>query len=181
MIRMYLLFSTLMVLLLLAGCGPNVAIGGTGLSITATNRSSMNTANDLAGAGMTGPVTLQTNARVYRIKDTVVVTVSNRSNQTIFFPDHLTNCTVILLQRLKVQPLARGNWLDGINPCRLEIVTRLHSLGPGQRLVVRLVALPNGWPTGFYRAVLGYFTSNHRGSTIISSAVFTVAPLVPQL
>jgi len=187
MMRLYWLFmipGTMMVLALLAGCGPNVAIGGAVLPITVTNHL-LTTSNDPAGAVMTGPVTLHSNAKVYRINDTIFVTVSNQSNQTIYFPDHLTNCTVILLQRLKVQPLAGASVQTGINPfginpCRLEILTRIHSLGPGRRLVVRLVAPLNGWPPGLYHATLTYGTSLNAGSsTTIYSAVFRVGPLAP--
>ena len=182
MMRLYWLFmipGTMMVLALLAGCEPNVTIGGAGLPITVTNRL-LTTSNDPAGAVRMGPVTLHTNARSYGIKATIFVTLSNQSNRTIYFPDHLTNCTVILLQRLKVQPLAGDSVQTGINPCRLAIRTRIHSLGPGRRLVVRLVATLNGWPPGLYRATLTYGTSLNAGSsTTIYSAVFRVGPLAP--
>jgi len=182
MIRLYRLLmisGTMMVLAMLAGCGPNVAIGGAGLPITVTNRS-LTTSNDPAGAVRTGSVTLHTNARSYVIKAPIFVTVSNQSNHTIYFPDHLTNCTVILLQRLKVQPLAGDNVQVGINPCRLAIVTRIHTLGAGQRLLVRLIAPPNGWPPGFYHATLTYRTSLNAGSlTTIYSAAFIVGPIGP--
>ena len=163
--RLFMVSGTLMVLAVLAGCGPDVAIGGAGLPITVTNRS-LTTSNDPAGAVRTGPVTLHTNAKDYGIRATIFVTVSNQSNHTLYFPDHLTNCTVILLQRLKVQPLASDNVQAGINPCRLGIVTRIHSLGPGRRLLVRLVAPLNGWPPGFYQCRLlddHPFSGIHRG------------------
>ena len=176
--RLFVIPGTMVVLALLAGCGPNVAIGGAGLPITVTNRL-LTTSNDPAGAVMTGTVTLQTNARSYGIKATIFVTLSNQSNRTIYFPDHLTNCTVILLQRLKVQPLAGDSVQTGINPCRLEILTRIHSLDPGRRLVVRLVATLNGWPPGLYHATLTYGTSLAGQSTTIYSAVFTVGSLAP--
>src|SRR5713101_3658120 len=149
--RLFMISGTMMVLAVLAGCGPNVAIGGAGLPITVTNRSLM-TSNDPAGAAMTGPVTLHTNARSYVIKATIFVTVSNQSNHTIYFPDHLTNCTVILVQRLKVQPLAGDNVQAGINP----------------------------WPPGFYHATLTYRTSLNAGpSTTINSTAFIVGPIGP--
>ena len=175
--RLFMIFGTMIVLALLAGCGPNVAIGTTGLPIVVTNPS---VTNGSASAVRTGPVTLHTNARSYVIKATIFVTVSNQSNHTIYFPDHLTNCAVILLQRLKAQPLAGDNVQGGINPCRLAIVTRIHSLGPGRRLLVRLVAPLNGWPPGFYHATLTYRTSlNASSSTTINSAAFIVGPLGP--
>ena len=177
--RLFMIFGTMMVLAVLAGCGPGTTIVGAGLPIAVTNRSLM-TSNDPAGTVRTGPVTLHTNARSYVIKATIFVTVSNQSNHPIYFPDHLTNCTVILLQRLKAQPLAGDNVQAGINPCRLAIVTRIHSLGPGRRLLVRLVAPLNGWPPGFYHATLTYRTSlNASSSTTIDSAAFIVGPLGP--
>ena len=176
---MFMISGTMIVLAALAGCGPGTIIGGADLPIAVTNRS-LTTSNDPAGAVMTGPVTLHTNARSYVIKATIFVTVSNQSNHTIYFPDHLTNCTVILVQRLKAQPLAADNVQAGINSCRLAIVTRIHSLGPGRRLVVRLVAPSNGWPPGFYHATLTYRTSLNAGPlTTISSAAFIVGPIGP--
>jgi len=183
MLRIYQLlitFGTLTVLALLAGCGPNTTNGPTSLPTTTTGPSTTAT-SDSTQAVRTGPVTLHADAPFYRTGDTISVTLSNQSSQTIYFPDHLTNCTVILLQRQKVQPLAGENAQAGINPCRLGIATRIHSLDAGQRLVVRLVAPFNGWLTGFYRATLSYRTSLNAGpSTTIYSAAFTVGPLVPQ-
>ena len=183
MLRIYQLlitFGTITVLALLAGCGPNTSDGATGLPTTTTGPSTTATSASTQ-AVRTGPVTLHTDASFYRTGDTISVTLSNQSSQTIYFPDHLTNCTVILLQGQKVQPLAAENGQAGINPCRLAIATRIHSLGPGQLLVVRLVAPLNGWSPGFYRAILSYRTSLHAGpSTTIHSAVFTVGPLSPQ-
>jgi len=109
------------------------------------------------------------------------VTVSNQSSQTIYFPDHLTNCTVILLQRSKAQSLANEGGQAGINPCQLAIATHIHSLDPGQRLVVKLVVPKSGWPTGLYLATLSYHTSPSAGpSTILSSPAFAVGPRAPQ-
>jgi hypothetical protein len=168
--RLLIICGTMMILTLFAACGPSTTVGMTGLSIVVTGSS---VTNDLAGAVRTGPVTLHTNARSYMIKATIFVTVSNQSNHTIYFPDHLTNCTVVLLQ----QQLS-GSWLTA-NPCRLAIVTRLHSLALGRRLVVRLFAPFNGWPPGLYRATLSYRTSLNAGPlTTIHSAVFKVVTII---
>ena len=162
--------GTMMVLALLAGCGPSTTVGATGLPIVVTSSS---VTNGSASTGKTGPVILHTNAKVYGIKDTIFVTLSNHSNRTIYFPDHLTNCTIVLLQ----QPM-NGNWLTA-NLCRLEIATRTHSLGARQRLIVRLVAPLNGWLPGLYRATLSYRTSLNTGRpTTIFSAVFKVVLVV---
>jgi hypothetical protein len=186
--RLLSIFSALTALVLLAGCGSNTTSNQTGLSTStpepsssaATRPSSTTIGNSTAAAG-TGPVTLHVDAQYYRKGDTISVTLNNQSDQTIYFPDHLTNCTVILLQRLKVQPVAGDDVQGIIDSCRLAIATRLHSLGAGQRLVVRLVASPSGWVPGLYRATLSYRTSlDADSSTTISSVVFTVGPLVPQ-
>jgi len=96
-------------------------------------------------------VTLNANASVYQPGDTIVLTLDNQSGQTIHFPDHLTDCTVILLQHL-----VNGTWAP-VTFCRLETVTRFHSLNPGQVLVVKLIAPFGHWPPGTYRGVLDYF------------------------
>jgi hypothetical protein len=185
--RLLIIFCALISLALLAGCGSNTAANQTGLSTSTPDHSSSaaakpspTTNGNSTAVARAGPVTLYTDAQYYRKSDTISVTLSNQSNQTIYFPDHLTNCTVVLLQRLKAQPLAGDNVQVIFDPCRLEIATRIHSLGAGQRLVVRLVASPTGWAPGLYHATLSYRTSLDAGpSTTISSAAFTVGPFTP--
>jgi hypothetical protein len=115
-------------------------------------------------SALTGPVTLNASASVYQPGDTIVLILNNQSGQTIHFPDHLTDCTVILLQRL-----VNGIWTP-VAPCRLMTVTRLHSLNPGQDLVVRLIAPRT---LGTYRGVLAYFAPG--SSRTIFSGDFRVA------
>ncbi len=183
--RLLISFGALICLALLAGCGSNTVTNQNGLSTSTPDHSSSaavkpSPTTNPTSVARTGPVTLYTDASNYGTSDTIIVTLSNQSNQAIYFPDHLTNCTVILLQRLKVQPRT-GDDVQGIyNPCRLAIATRIHTLGAGQRLDVRLVASPAGWAPGIYRASLTYRTSPGAGpSTTISSAAFRVGPLVP--
>ncbi len=114
--RLLIIFSALTVVAVLAGCGLNTTTNATGLSTTtaepsstaATKASPMTTSSSIS-AVRTGPVTLHVGAQFYRTGDTISVTLSNQSNQTIYFPDHLTNCTVILLQRQKVQSVVAAN------------------------------------------------------------------------
>jgi hypothetical protein len=187
--RLLSIFCVLTALALLAGCGSNTTANQTGLSMStpepsssAATRPSSTTIGNSTSAARTGHVTLYVDARYYPESDTISVTLSNQSDQTIYFPDHLTNCTVILLQRLKVQPVAGDDVQVILDPCRLAIATRIQSLGAGQRLVVRLVASPSGWVPGLYYATLSYRTSLDAGSsTTIKSVVFTVGPLVPQV
>ena len=124
-------------------------------------------------------VTLHTDKLSYQIKDTISAILKNQSNQTIYFPDHLTDCSVILLQRLPVQPLSSDSGQTGINPCRSEIVTRMHSLPAGQTLVVKLLAPSSGWLPGLYHATITCNTSFKQPKTIYSAA-FTVVPFTPQ-
>ena len=91
---------------------------------------------DPSHPAVTGFVTLRTDALTYRASDVIYVTVSNQRAQTIQFLDHLTNCTVVLLQGNN-----SGFWAS-LNLCKLMIVTRVHTLGSGQRLSVTLPAPP---------------------------------------
>lgn len=168
--QLLIVFGAMIVLILLTGCGTPTTTG-TNPPLKATN-SPTHTAS-------TAPVTLHIGATTYRSNDTLIMTLSNQSNETIYFPDHLTNCSVILLQRLPVQPLASDGGPTAISPCRSEIVTRMHSLAAGQSLVVKLTAPPNGWLAGIYRATLSYSTVIKQ-PTSISSAAFPVGSFVPQ-
>src|SRR5579859_6823967 len=97
-----------------------------------------------------GAVTLQVSALSYPAGAPLVVTLSNQSSLPIVFPDHLTQCSVMLLQHQ-----VNGSW-ETIDICRSMIVTREHSLNAGQSLTVQLAA-PNGqWAPGLYRFTLSY-------------------------
>lgn len=141
--RLFIISGTIIALALLAGCEPNSTNGsplGFEPTPTATTKSSL-----------AASVTLRVGAKSYQTSDTISVTLSNQSTQTIYFPDHLTNCTVILLQRQQVD----GNW-QSVNPCKLATPTRLHSLDPGKSLEVKL--LSKQWLPSPYRATLSYHT-----------------------
>ncbi len=178
--RALVISGVLAALGLLAGCGQNFPAGAANPSPAPTSFSSSPT----AGATSTvagGPITMRTDALLYQPGDPIVVTLSNGSKQTIYFPDHQTNCTVILLQRLNVQPLAEGGKTTAINPCRLGMPTSIHSLGPGQRQVVTLVAPKGGWPVGRYLATLNYWLSPSVGPVMsLSSPAFVVGSGAPQ-
>lgn len=179
--QLLIMVSMLLMLAICAGCGPNFSSSATGSPTTPTTSTPPSPTATSTRGGTTGPITLHTTAAFYQVGDTITVNVNNRSSQTIYFPDHLTDCTVILLQREKVQPQASGTGQDGINLCELAIVTRIHSLGPGGSLAVKLVAPRNGWLVGLYHATLSYRISSTAGSPVtITSNVFTIGPLVPQ-
>jgi len=114
-------------------------------------------------------VTVGADAATYRTGDAIAVTLSNQSLQTILFPDHLTFCTVVLLQRQ-----VNASW-ESISLCKLMIVTRIHSLDAGHSLTVRLAAPSNQWLPGLYRVKLGYTASGQANHMVtIYSAVFQV-------
>ena len=179
--RLFCLFSMLLVLLLLAGCGPTVPPGANGLSTPTPTKPSSVSPGTLTPTSRTGSITLHADRTLYQAGDTISVTLSNQSDQTIAFPDHLTNCTVILLQRQKAQPQTSDTGQADINPCRLTIATRMHFLPSGQHLGIQLVAPKSGWPAGLYFATLSYHTASTAGSpTTLSSAAFAVVPLGTQ-
>jgi len=141
--RLLILVCLLMILALLASCGLHSSPGAAGaptsvITPTPTTRPSPSPSLT-ATTTTTGNVTLTLGAASYHPNEVISVTLSNRSTWTIFFPDHLTYCTVIQLQQW-----ANGNWAS-VSLCRLEIVTRLHA---GQSLVVKLVPPPGRWTPG---------------------------------
>lgn len=162
--------ATLLILTALAGCGYNGSTAGSSQPVSPTRSSPSPT-----GAGA---VTVQVEKSFYLATETITVTIYNRSSSTILFPDHLTNCTVILLHRQKAQPEASDQGITDINPCKMMIVTRMHSLAAGQQLVVHLVSPKGGWLTGWFLATLSYHSVSASASpTTISSPAFAIGPL----
>jgi predicted small secreted protein len=178
--RLGLLFIAfvLLVLISLAGCGHNTTTGVTVLPTVTTASSppaSIGTSvsppvtTASSPPASTGSVKVGTDTPSYRTGDAITVTLSNQSIQTILFPDHLTYCTIVLLQRQ-----VNESW-ESINLCRMMIVTRMHSLVAGHSLTVKLVAPSNQWIPGLYRAKLSYSASQHSHHLItIYSAAFKI-------
>ncbi len=173
--RLLIISGVITALALLAGCGPYSSTGTHALPTATTKPSPIvrPKASPTATRGVThtvpnASVTILIDARVHQPGDTISVTLSNQGSTTIYFPDHLTNCTVILLQRL-------GPFPQAVNLCRLMTRTRLHSLGAGESLTVKLAAPFQGWMPGFYLATLSYRSSfASRQLTTISSEQFQV-------
>jgi hypothetical protein len=124
----------IVVVFLLAGCGHNVGSG---------------TTPSPTGKPPTLPVTLQVGATNYARGDSISVTIKNQSGQTIYFADHRTNCTVLLLERL-----VNSSW-EPVAPCKLMIATRIHSLKTGEVSTITIIT-SSQWPTGHYQARLDY-------------------------
>ena len=179
--RLLVPLGAVVALTLLAGCGPYSTNSSTSTTAphTAVARPStpvrIKTEHTLPPhLQRTGPVTLHANASVYQSDDTIVLILNNQSGQTIRFPDHLTECTVVLLQhqeggtsfsnpliKMPPQPVAHQQHQEGVNwvsvaPCQLGVLTRFLPLGAGQDLVVKLVAPFSRWTRGTYHATLTY-------------------------
>jgi hypothetical protein len=167
--RLFLIAGAIMIAAQLTGCGQNGSTGG-GTNATPTNVPSPTVTNTPLPTASTGPVTLRVGATTYHATDTISVTLSNQSTRAIYFPDHLTNCTVILLQH----PV-NGGW-QNINVCKLMTPTGLHKLEAGKSLMVDLTSSSSLWPVGLYRATLRYGTSQSFGglTTTLYSAGFQV-------
>ncbi len=118
-------------------------------------------------AQLTDKVTVQLVTIPQQISDSMVLTIDNQTNQQIFFSDHLSECTVLLLQ---VQsPTNSGTW-QAVAPCKLMIATRLHMLAAGKTLTITLTAPGGQWTSGLYRALLSYVPSgaDHTPRTVFS-------------
>jgi hypothetical protein len=173
--RLLILVCLFMILALLASCGQHFSHGAAGaptsvITPTPTTRPSPSPSPSLTATTIaTGNVTLTLGAASYHPNEVISVTLSNRSTRTIFFPDHLTYCTVIQLEQW-----VNGNWAS-VYLCRLEIATRMHELHAGQSLVVKLVPPPGQWIPGLYRASLSYLAASTTGQrSTIHSAEFQV-------
>ena len=169
--RVFLIAGVIMITALLTGCGQNGSTGGgTNATPAPTNVPSPTVTNTPLPTASAGPVTLRVGATTYHPTDTISVTLSNQSTRVISFPDHLTNCTVILLQHQ-----VNGNW-QNINVCKLMTLTALHKLEAGRSLTIDLTSPSSPWAVGLYRATLRYGTSQTFGglATTLSSAEFQV-------
>ncbi|HEY6407440.1 MAG TPA: hypothetical protein VIY29_08230 [Ktedonobacteraceae bacterium] len=183
--RLLLMVCMLLALTMLEGCGHITTTGATvAPTITAEPPHPVGTGSvtlqasatvaptvtvELSHPAGSGFVTLRTDAPSYRTSDAITVTVSNQRAQTIQFLDHLTNCTVVLLQHN-----VNGSW-ESLNLCKLMIVTRVHTLEPGQSLMVKLIAPANQWLPGLYRVSLSYEVPQDSSYALtIYSAIFQI-------
>ena len=116
---------------------------------------------------LTHRVTLSVDAASYYIGDPIRVTLSNQSEQTIEFPDHLSECSVMQVQRQE-----DGTWQE-VAPCLKLIPTVIHKLEAGQSLSVELIS--SSGSAGLYRATLSYRPSQVGADPLaISSQEFEV-------
>ncbi|MGH2478982.1 MAG: hypothetical protein ACRDHW_04935 [Ktedonobacteraceae bacterium] len=146
-------------LVLLAGCGYNGnATTSTGNSATATSVPRVTPATSPTATVMptgthasgSGGVSVHLSASGYHAHDTIVVTITNGTSQTISFADHQSNCTIVLLQRQNAT-----TW-EPVSLCKLMILTRILSMDAGKSQTVSLHAPASGWQTGMYRVSFSY-------------------------
>lgn len=144
---------------LLAGCGQTGGSAGSpqpGAASSATSEVSSSppsatsspTTAGTSGQPTNGQVTLTLNKQRYSPGDTITVTIHNGLSQMIWSADHKTACTVVAAERLQ-----NGQW-EVMGLCRLETPTRMVAL-PATSATVQQFAT-TGWPSGTYRATLGY-------------------------
>jgi outer membrane lipopolysaccharide assembly protein LptE/RlpB len=165
-------------ILLLAGCGYNgtvrtltggtVAVPATSTTSSGTTTTSPSTTPNLHTSG----VTVRVSASGYHVHDTIMVTISNNTSQTISFADHQSNCTIVLLQHQNA-----ANW-GQVNLCKLMTLTRFLSLKAGQSTTATLHASGTDWQTGTYRVAFSYVmgADGHQGSTgVVYSPIFQVS------
>ena len=127
-----------------------------------------------APAQLTGKVMLQIDTLPQQASTPLVLTLSNQTSHAIMFSDHLSECTVLLLQVQPQSSASPGVW-QTVAPCRLMIVTRLHSLAAGQTLTVTLAAPGKQWTAGLYQALLTYFSSStNQKLQTVSSPTFQI-------
>ena len=165
---MVLIGTSLALFLTLAGCGLNNR--GTAAS-PADSAGTVLPLSPHSNASASGDaVLLRVDGLLPSGNDPISITLLNRSNQTLVFPDHLTACSTILLQ---VMPPGGGSgqWQE-VAPCRRAIQTRLHTLAPGQNLTVTLTPPGSQWEPGLYRAALTYSLSaaSSTSKTVFSSS-----------
>ena len=117
-----------------------------------------------------GTITLAVNAVPLSAHDAITFTLKNETNQAIFFADHQSECTVILLQMVPGSQ-DNGQW-QTLAPCKVLTTTRLHMLAAGQSLTITFMPPPRQWTPGLYRGVLSYAAAETDGQrkTIFSNS-----------
>jgi hypothetical protein len=171
-------------LLLLAGCGQNSSgsnasppgLSGTAgtahlvkIGLVPTNVPLHPSPTPTAPAQLHGNVTVQITAVPQQAGEAIALTLTNATNQVILFSDHLTECSVVLLQLQLPSAASSGTW-QAVAPCRAEFATRLHTLEAGENLAITLTAPGGQWTPGLYRALLSYMPSgaDHHSQTVFS-------------
>jgi hypothetical protein len=108
-----------------------------------------------------GTVVLHVDATPQSAHEAITFTLHNQTNQTIFFADHQSGCTVILVQMV---PGSQDNGLwQTLAPCKALTMTRLHMLEAGLSLTFTFNPPSGQWTPGLYRGVLTYAAAETDG------------------
>ena len=117
-----------------------------------------------------GVVTLRTDAVVYHPGDTITVTISNRGDQSIDYPDMRSACSDLILEQ------QMGDAWHYMYECKSLRHGSFLTLDPGQVSTVKFGLHSSGTPAGIYRFTLQYLPHDVvvTQATIIHSAGFQV-------
>jgi hypothetical protein len=175
--RLTILIACAGMLLLLVACGQNSTgsnasppgLSGTPGTAQLVKTGIVPTNVPLHPAQLHGNVTVQITAVPHQAGESLALTLTNATNQTILFSDHLTECSVVLLQLQSSSATSSGTW-QTVAPCRAELATRLHTLEAGKNLAITLTAPGGQWTPGLYRVLLSYIPSgaNHHSQAVFS-------------
>lgn len=118
----------------------------------------------------TQAVVLTTDQSSYSPSSTIVVTITNRRQVSVFSMDHQSLCAVITLERL-----AETAWAPQ-RPCRLMSPTRIVEVVAGTTQIT-LAPGDAPWLVGTYRVVFHYALERggDMSGAMVESAQFTVA------
>ena len=127
----------------------------------------------LAPQPMHGTVVLHVDAMPQSTHEAITFTLHNQTNQTIFFADHQSRCTGILLQMVP-ESQDNGQW-QTLAPCKALTMTRLHTLEAGLGLTTTFNPPSGQWTPGLYRGVMSYAAADTDGQRqSIFSSTFKV-------
>lgn len=118
----------------------------------------------------TQAVSLATDHASYSPTTSIVVTITNRRQASVYSMDHQSLCAIVTLE-LQIN----GAWVTQ-RPCKLMIATRIVEVAPGTTQIT-LAPGDTPWPVGAYRLVFHYGVSkgDDMSGLAVESAQFTVA------
>ncbi len=161
-----------------------MAVGGISLLLFAFQGcGNAGTTGSNPGTSTVGPVVISTNHSRYTPNDTVLVSIINHLQTSIYAYDTKASCTILGLQ---IQ--TNGNWQNTqISRCALGRMAILVEIPSGKTYNASITAgtpgvSSTGFPPGIYRLVLKYSTSptgiaqiRNQGTTTIYSQSIVVS------
>ena len=164
-------------LLLLSACGVSTTSTGGAAQGTGTASSTMTPGGTNVSTTPTDAVALTPDHSTYTASSTIVVTVTNNRDTSIFTFDHQTSCTILVLQRQDA-----SGWKN-VGGCAMGIATRRVEIKAGETMKIALApgagqihATP--WAAGTYRATVHYTLPGQdvgAAGVTVATPTFTVA------